>query len=356
MATHTDRNLDAGDRPDLVEAVLKLKADVLEGRIPLGEAGKYSTADDLIRIATPEACARLASSVWRFADAAPEGHYPPVILLALVGDLASALSARGLWNEAARLFSGMTDGFARHIPGSLAEVMTDHAEALAGAGRLDEALVRHEQAESVLAREGDREGVAKCRRNKATILGELGRYAEAWAASEDVGDLDLGVRILTDGVSERRISLGDANELVQAVRLDRPATPRTFLDLGASVRKTSAGRPDGDAPVIILARLSFQLATTVLGAIEGDASESLAEACDDALARHAGVEVAGLMRLEWAKALWRLGRYTDAARLVRAGGVGFVSARQRGGLRRASPGQGGDAARPGPVSRIGRCA
>lgn len=64
--------------------------------------------------------------------------------------------------------------------------------------------------------------------------------------------------------------------------------------------------------MIILARLSFQLATTVLGAIEGDASESLAEACDDALARHAGVEVAGLMRLEWAKALWRLGRYTDA--------------------------------------------
>lgn len=312
MATHTDRNPIDGNRSDLVEAVLGLKADVLEGRISLDEVGKYSTADDLIRIATPQACGRLASSVWRSADAAPEGHYPTVIFLALVGDLATALSARGSWDEASRLYSGMEDGFARHIPDSLAEVMIDHAEALAGVGRCVEALGRLAKAEPLLARQGDREGIARCRRNRATILGGLGRFGEAWAASEDAGDFDLGVRILTDGVSEKRISLGDANELVQGIRLDRLAASRAFLDLGASVRARSAGRPAGDAPVIILARLTFQLATATLGTIEGNASASLVEACDDALSRHAGVEMAGLMRLEWAKALWRLGRYTDA--------------------------------------------
>lgn len=312
MANQTDRNSFDGDGPDLVEAVLQLKADVLEGRIPLGEAGKYSTADDLIRIATPEACGRLASTIWKFADAAPDGDYPAVIFLSLVGDLASALSARGSWDEASRLFAGMADGFARHIPDSLAEIMIDHAEALAGAGRLDQALGRQEQAEAILARGGDHEGIAKCRRGRATILGELGRYAEAWAASEDAGDLDLGVRILTDGVAEKRISRGAAQELVQGIRLDRLAPSRAFSDLATSIREISAARTSGDGPVIILASLGFQLARAVLGKIEEDASASLVGACDDAYARHAGIELSGMMRLEWSKALWKLGRYTDA--------------------------------------------
>ena len=312
MATHSDRNSIDGDRSDLVEAVLGLKSDVLEGRIPLGEAGKYSTADELIRSATPEACGRLASTIWKFADAAPDGDYPAVIFLALVGDLATALSARRLWDEASRLFAGMADGFARHIPDSLAEIMIDHAEALAGAGRLDQALGRQEQAETILVRGGDHGGIAKCRRGRATILGELGRYGEAWAASEDAGDLDLGVRILTDGVSEKRISRGDAQELVQGIRLDRLPPSRAFSDVGTSIREKSAGRTAGDGPVIILASLGFQLARAVLGKIDEDVSSSLVGACDDAYARHAGIELSGMMRLEWAKALWKLGRYTDS--------------------------------------------
>lgn len=310
--SESDRNPFDGDRSDLVAAVLGLKADVLEDRIPLGEVGQYSTSEALVRLATPEACERLASAVREFAQAAPDRHNPAVIFLALVGDLASALSAWELWHEASLLYLGMEDGFRRHMPNSLGELMIGHAEALAGAGRSDEALSRYGQAKTILASQGKDEEVTRCRREQAIILGKLGRFREALSASQEAAALDLGIAILTDGVSEKRLSLDEAREMVQGIRLSGLASSEPYLNLGRHLREANADESAHAPSVIILATLSFTLAQAAVGKIEENACASLVAAGEAVIASHSESDLLGIMRLEWSKTLWKRGRYTEA--------------------------------------------
>ncbi|MCY2936618.1 MAG: CHAT domain-containing protein [Planctomycetota bacterium] len=299
----------AQGRRTFKSAVIGLHEDVETGRIAMDQIAEYSCSDQLAALLTPESARDFAKELFVRSAETPAGDNSFVLLIAIIGDLASVLCQSGSWAKAEPLVALVEACWARHRKNWLIETIISFANELDQAGLHAVAFAKYREAELLWDQYPHSVDRRAFSRRKATIQSKTGQFREAAQIAMESDHLDLGIAILVDAVAQSQLSLAEANQSIRAMT-DATTISSESVVLLATLLQELIHNSDGPDPMLIrYLALSHTFAEHAVERTEQSAFEMLFQAIEAGFCHKADLQTLSVFHLEWAKKLFRNGHF-----------------------------------------------